>query len=353
MAKCIQPDYVKDFKCNGKFCNARCCRDWRIVIDEKTYDKFLQLDKDAKEKIISNIKWMHDPTEDVEVMTIKMRDNGHCSFLTDDCLCSIQKIHGEDFLTAICQSFPRVTYKLDEEIFQQSMTLTCPVAAEMILLSDEPIKFVEVDNVTARAILTLDENAPRNVEIFLKLQADAIKILQDRNLTINQRLKNFYELFGGKISEDVKFNLEKHSLTIVDIFNKMYKAGMNDSKKNDLSNNYTVYREIILTPIYENFSYIFENYLVNEFFMRCYPHACRGGELHNCKVFITGYRLLEFALVLAVISKSRLTLEDTANLIVSVNDMIDHTHGSMEAIINFAKSCDDEIFAATMLDSSF
>lgn len=350
MAKCIQPDYVKDFKCDGKFCNARCCRDWQIVVDEKTYDKFLQLDEYARQKIISSIKWMHDPTEDVDVMTIKLRDNGHCTFLTDYCLCSLQKSYGEDFLTAICQSYPRVTYKLDDKIFLQSMTLTCPVAAQMILLSEEPIKFLEVDTVTARAILTLNENAPRNVENFLKLQADAIKILQDRTLAINQRLKKFYELFGGKISNDVKFDLERHSLTIVDIFNKMYKAKMSDSKKADLSRSYTICRETILTPIYENFSYIFENYLVNEFFMRCYPHACRGGELHNCKVFITGYRLLEFALVLAVISKSRLTLEDTANLIVSVNDMIDHTHGSMETIIDFAKSCDDENFTSTMLE---
>ena len=50
-----------------------------------------------------------------------------------------------------------------------------------------------------------------NICEIVKLQMDAIKILQNRNLTINQRLKNFYKLLGGKFSSE--FNLENHTLT--------------------------------------------------------------------------------------------------------------------------------------------
>ena len=345
MAKCIQPDYVKNFKCDGKLCNARCCRDWRIVVDESTYEKFLPFDE-----ITKNIDWSHDPTHNVDVMTINLRDDGRCSFLDEDCLCSIQKKHGEDFLTAICQSFPRVTYKLDEETFQQSMTLTCPIAAQMILLAEDPITFTEVDNVTARAIIELNKHLPRSVKSFIRLQDDAIKILQDRTLTINQRLKNFYELFGGKIQNDVEFNLKEHSLTLVEIFNKMYVANLSVEKKADLRKSYELCREKILSAVNENFSNVLENYLVNEFFMRCYPVAFSGSELHNCKIFLASYRLIEFALVLTVISNPRLTLNDMANLILSVNDMLDHSHGGMDALIDFVKNCDDKTFASTILE---
>ena len=90
----------------------------------------MEIESADREEILKNIEWMRDPTEGVDVMTLKMRDDGICSFLDKDGLCSIQKKHGEDFLTAICQSFPRVTYKLTDDIFEQSMTLTCPVAAQ-------------------------------------------------------------------------------------------------------------------------------------------------------------------------------------------------------------------------------
>ena len=345
MAKCIQPDYVKNFKCDGKLCNARCCRDWRIVVDEETYNKLLQFDE-----ITKNIDWSHDPTHNVDVMTINLRDDGRCSFLDEDCLCSIQKKHGENFLTAICQSFPRVTYKLDDETFQQSMTLTCPLAAQMILLAEEPITFSEVDNVTARAVIELDKNLPRSVKSFLKLQRDAIEILQNRTLTINRRLKKFYELFGGKITNDVEFNLKNHSLTLVEIFNKMYGAKLNSTKKEDLRQSYELCREKILGAVYENFPHVLENYLVNEFFMRCYPVAFSGSELHNCKIFLASYRLIEFALVLTVISNPRLTLNDMANLILSVNDMLHHSHGGMDALIDFVKNCDAKTFSSTIME---
>ena len=345
--KCIQPDYVKNFKCDGKFCGCRCCRDWQIVVDEDAYKNFLTLND---EEILKNIEWKRDPTANIDVMTLKLHDDGLCSFLTDDGLCSIQKKYGEDFLTAICQSYPRVTYKLDENFFEQSMTLTCPIAAQMILLPFEPIKFVEVEGVKARAIISL-KKLSRNVEDFIKLQMDAIKILQNRTLTINRRLKNFYEMSGGKIFDDVEFNLAEHSLRIIDIFNKMYSANLDENKKNNLRGNYLRYRTKILGDVEKNFSNVLENYLVNEFFMRCYPNAFSGGDIVNARIFITGYRILEFALVLAVISKNKMTVGDMATLIISVNDMLDHSHGGMDALIDFAKSCDDKIFTATMLES--
>lgn len=349
MVRCIQPNYVKDFQCDGKICGCRCCRDWRIVLDDDAYKKFAELADADRAEILKNVEWMRDPTEGVDVMTLKMRNDGVCTFLDTDGLCSIQKKYGEDFLTAICQSFPRVTYKLDDEIFEQSMTLTCPVAAQMILLAAEPLSFSEVNTVTTRAVIGF-KNRLRNVEDFITVQRHAINILQDRNFSLNQRLKNFYTLFGGKIFPDVAFNLQNHSLTIVDIFNKTYGANLNPDKKENLRESYLFGREKILYEVRERFSDILENYLVNEFFMRCYPYAFSGGELINCRIFITSYRLLEFAVILTVIAKTRFSDEDMAALIISVNDMLDHSHGGMDAIIHFAKTCDDENFAANMLE---
>ena len=270
--KCIQPNYLKNFYCAGKKCGARCCRDWRIIVDEDTFEKYSALENSQQEEIFQHTDWVEDENENVDIMILKLREDGVCSWLDEtDCLCGLQKKYGEDFLTAICQSFPRVTYKLDENFFEQSMTLTCPLAANLILLPNEPITFSEVEKVTARAVIGFKKKISRPVEDFLKVQMQAIKILQDKNFTVNRRLKNLCEMFYEKNLPAVDFNFQLHCKTLTEIFIQTYGADLNSRKKSELSQNYFAYSKNILAQVYENFGNVIENYLVNGFFMRCYP----------------------------------------------------------------------------------
>lgn len=323
--KIYRPTYFKDFKCDGKACDSRCCRDWKIFLDEETRQKFLTLPDRAD--FFNHV--------DESAQAFKMQSSGACPFLDENFLCKLQLKHGEDFLPAICQSFPRVTYKLDEEIFIQAMTLTCPVAAILILLRGEPITFEFVEELKARTVLDLSGKIS-SAEKFLERQQTAIKILQRRDLSINERLKNLCEFFGEKISAD--FDEENHATTLVEIFGGMYDANLSAGKKNQLAATYRVNRKEILNQLRGNFSIVLENYLVNEFFMRCYPCAFKGDEKFNCRVFITVYRAIEFAAVLTTISRSRLMLEDFLELLCALNDKLDHGKGGMNAIKTFAAS---------------
>lgn len=347
--KCIQPNYIKNFQCDGKKCGARCCRDWRIVVDEDAYDKFSEFETETREEIFQHTEWVADETEGVDILVLKLREDGVCSLLGEDCLCKLQKNHGEEFLTAICQSFPRVTYKLDEEFFEQSMTLTCPLAAQLILLQDAPITFEEIENVTTRAIIGFKQKISRPVEEFLEIQMQAVKILQDKNFSINQRLKNLFEMFYKNNLPNAKFNLDRHAQILAEIFIETYGANLTHQKKKDLRKSYLVNRENILRQTYEKFGNVLENYLVNEFFMRCYPCTYSGGEFHNVKIFITAYRILEFSIVLTAIAKKNLSVEELIQIIYSVNDTLDHSQGGMDAIINFAASCNAENFMVQMV----
>ena len=349
--KCIQPNYLKNFYCDGKKCGARCCRDWRIIVDEDTFEKYSALENSQREEIFQHTDWVEDENENVDIMILKLREDGVCSWLDEtDCLCGLQKKYGEDFLTAICQSFPRVTYKLDENFFEQSMTLTCPLAANLILLPNEPITFSEVEKVTARAVIGFKKKISRPVEDFLKVQMQAIKILQDKNFTVNRRLKNLCEMFYEKNLPAVDFNFQLHCKTLTEIFIQTYGADLNSRKKSELSQNYFAYSENILAQVYENFGNVIENYLVNEFFMRCYPCAYSSGDFHNIKIFITAFRILEFSLVLSAIAKKNLSVDEIIKIIYSVNDMLDHSCGGMQEIINFSKNCSAENFAEQMLE---
>ena len=337
--KIFRPTYVGEFKCAGKVCNSRCCRDWRILVDEEARKKYLRLPAFEREKIFQHV--------DESAQVFKLQNSGACPFLDENFLCKLQLKHGEDYLPSICQSFPRVTYKLDEEIFLQSMTLTCPVAAILILLRGEPIDFEIVEELRARQVFDLTGRITV-AEKFLSRQQAAIKILQRRELSINRRLENLCEFFGEKYSAD--FDEENHTAALVEIFGQMYDAEFTDAKKFQLAETYRANRKNILAQLRGNFSTVLENYLVNEFVMRCYPCAFAGDERFNCRVFITTYRAIEFAAVLMTISRAQLTLEDFLEMLCSLSDKLDHSSGGMKAIKNFSALHDANIFYSTMIE---
>ena len=344
MTQVIRPTYVREFVCDGKFCGSRCCRDWRIALDEETRENFLRLPDDEREKFFQHV------TSDESAQFFQMKPSGACPFLGENFLCSLQLEHGEDFLPAICQSFPRVTYKLSDEIFLQAMTLTCPVTAIKILLNVNPITFEAVDELKSRQIFDFTKKLSIPVLKFLTAQRVAIEILQRRELSINRRLQILCEFFGEKSPVPVDFDAQSNAAALAEIFGETYDANLTVDKKNQLVDSYLVARENILIQLREKFSVVLENYLVNEFFMRCYPCAFVGDEKFNCRVFVTSFRAVEFAAVLTTISHGGLTVEDFLNLLCALNDKLDHSRGGMTAIKNFAELHDAEIFAALMLD---
>lgn len=342
--KVYRPTYVKNFHCDGKLCGSRCCRDWNVVLDETTRKKFLQLPEDDREEFFRHVTTLDDD------QVLQMTDSGACPFLGDDFLCKLQLKHGEDFLSAVCQSFPRVTYKIADEVFVQAMTLTCPVAATKILLRKRPIAFEVVDTVGARMVFDFTEKISKPVDEFLRGQRAAIKILKRRELSINERLRLLCEHFGEKISVPVNFDVESNATALAEIFSETYDADLTLDKKNQLVKIYLTAREKILPYLYENLSSVLENYLVNEFFMRLYPCAFPGGERFNIRVFVTAYRLVEFSVVLSTISRGQLEMEDFMEILCSLSDKLDHSRGGMDAIRTFAEDYDAEIFYMMMIE---
>jgi len=339
--KVFRPTYVKNFRCDGKLCDARCCHDWNVVVDDATREKYSELPAEAREEF-----FRHVTTLDGENV-LQMTPSGACPFLDENFLCRLQIKHGENFLAAVCQSYPRVTFKIADEIFLQAMTLTCPVAATEILFGGK-ISF-ETGELTARMVFDFTKKISMPAEKFLSEQRAGIEILQRRELPINERLRLLCEHFGEKISASVEFDAESNAAALVEIFDEMYDANLTVEKKSRLIETFLSVREEIL-PLLKSFEPIAENYLVNEFFMRLYPCAFPGGERFNVRVFVTAWRAIEFAVILTAVSKSRLTVEDFLELLCFISDKFDHSRGGMSAIKNFAELHDAEIFQALMMN---
>lgn len=183
----FQPEYVGKFKCDGAKCNAYCCRRrWAIFFDKGTVEQYSQ---HGLQEIVEHLQFVKERGDYI----LKPNEKGACPFLNKDNLCGIQLKHGEEFLSSTCATYPR--YNRDfGKFFERSLALSCPVAAEMILFEREPMKF-ELVRVSEKIhspggkigfapVLTAEGFAER----MLETQVAMISILQERMLTIDQRL---------------------------------------------------------------------------------------------------------------------------------------------------------------------
>ena len=199
----FQPEYVGKFKCNGAKCAARCCKNWNIFVDGEIYQRYSQL-PDAQE-IIKHIKTKG------ENYSIKLTEKLFCPFLTENNLCRLQRDYGEDFLSKTCATYPRYTYNFGK-FFERALVLTCPVAAEKVLFQEEPLKFefVEVPEKIhsngGKIAITKVKTDENLAKCMLETQVAMISILQERKLTITQRLimlgfflDKFDEMTAGKV----------------------------------------------------------------------------------------------------------------------------------------------------------
>ena len=344
----FQPQYVGEFICDGSKCKDNCCeRGWNIDADEATYQKYLQVNPQIAAQFEYN--------KDRGKYFLKKHP---CPFLTDKKLCRLQLEYGEDFLSRTCRGYPRVTFDFGK-FFERSLTLTCSLAAEKILFAEEPMKFelVEVsekihggDKIIINPVY-LDEKI---LEHMIEIQLAQISILQERTLTIDQRLivlgfflDKFQELVWSRTDNKTvlkliatykseKFLFEEISPLInsfvfdankfvnfimkligptISIWNSAEGKKFIDVFEKVLAIKPDKNNEIFLPAIAANlerladarrdfsnkYSTFLENYLVNELFYSFYPWRFRDQSItKNFALFLITYKIFELMMFSAV-----------------------------------------------------
>ena len=394
-----QPEYVSKFQCDGQKCNAYCCKHWNITIDKKTYKAYSHLKpKSAAKEIMINLK----KRENADDYLVRLNEKGNCPFLTEDNWCSIQKKYGEEFLSVTCTTYPRQTWDMGE-FYERSLTLTCPVVAEMVLLATEPLKFEtlevseKVHSNLGKIMILTNPLPPNQHEGFIMLQETMIGILQERTLTIDQRLlmlglfcdkldeslsssleltftkyipfykdTAFLQEQSSKIAPLVKFEPQNHIKIMMGILEKLYgeenkKSSPHDRRllaavvntlKIETDENYFVNvsklsdKYISLNEerqkFVQRFSTIFENYLVNELFFNLYPFRFSGTTIFNYGVFVTIYKMLELLTFSSSIEKSE--PYDEKDLISEIRfyiNRVDHGIGYVGKIAEYLEGKED------------
>lgn len=346
-ATLIYPKYVEYFKCDGQRCGAKCCRNWAVDIDEDTFKKYEQIesaDKEITSKIIYN--------ENRKGYIIQLKENGDCPFLTEENLCSIQKNHGENFLSMVCKTYPRHNVKIGDT-FEYSLSLTCPLVAELALSSDNAIMLKKI-KVADKSVGGITNKIPKDIQPhFPIMQLAATVILKEMDyLTIDQRLAvlgsfwlnvddliregradeietlakvfmspNFWEEYGATLFEEINFDYTKFLSVMFDCVIKnllpptskktsiilaeqmqvnVLKNFLMPKKDNseEISTELAASRFDEINHLRREFvakmDTAFSNYVVHEIFQNLYPFCVEGSIAHNFAVMVAVYKFIEW-----------------------------------------------------------
>lgn len=186
--KQFAPDYYDKFKCIAGACKHNCCIGWEIDIDEFTLDYYNSVEGEMGEKLKKNISLEGDAPH------FCLSENERCPFLNEKNLCDIISALGEDALCDICADHPRFrNYFSDRE--EIGLGLCCESAGKLILGSKEKTHLVCIYDDGEKESLTPEE------EIILKIREALFSIVQNREKTVDERIKDLLDFLSIKQKE--------------------------------------------------------------------------------------------------------------------------------------------------------
>ena len=189
-----QPPHYEAFRCLGADCEDTCCNGWRVMIDRRTYELYQNCpDPGLKPSLTSLITINSSSTDDDDYASITPTGT-QCPFLSEG-LCSIQQKLGEDYLSKLCATYPRVMNMVDG-VLERSLEESCPEAARLALLDPLPMEFDELqeDEGSGRlgSVSTLITSASRYPDKpyrhFHKIRKLVVSLLQNHSYPLSSRL---------------------------------------------------------------------------------------------------------------------------------------------------------------------
>lgn len=173
-----KPHYYEKFSCTADQCPDTCCAGWQIVIDENSLEKYSNVSGDFGIRLLNSIDWREGIFEQYDK---------RCSFLNSENLCDIYKELGAEALCDTCRLYPRHIEEF-ENLREFSLSLSCPVAAKMILECQEPVKFLEEQDEQEECEDDFEDFDFLLFDCLLEVREKLFSIVQNRTIPIEKRM---------------------------------------------------------------------------------------------------------------------------------------------------------------------
>lgn len=365
----FMPKYMLTFKCIGSECIDTCCAGWDINIDEDTYKKYTNCTGNLKDLVQGKFRENKNNEDYFNKGFMILKEENKCPFLNDSLLCDIHGDIGEENLCITCKRFPRV-YNIVDNIYEKSALPSCIEVCNLAFLNKDKMEFIECEEeidesaVEIRRIIDTEafEDTDSLLQYFWDIRVNSINIIQNRNFSIEERLsilKSFYNEIEGLHNEEdfdsIEELLEDYSEGKIDFqdlkkfnlpeSNEFYLSLLNDELINNIRsirlkqcvneykssiskiNDITKYinEETNLVKEIEKYSYIFENYLVNQTFKDLIPFN-KGESLSlSINMLINSYRIIKAYIIgIALSSEDEIDEKEIIRVIQSLSKDIEH-----------------------------
>ena len=207
-----KPHYYEKFSCTADQCPDTCCAGWQIVIDENSLEKYSNVSGDFGIRLLNSIDWGEGIFEQYEK---------RCSFLNSENLCDIYKELGAEALCDTCRLYPRHIEEF-ENLREFSLSLSCPIAAKMILECQEPVRFLEEQDEKEECEEDFEDFDFLLFDCLLEVREKLFSIVKNRAIPIEKRMycvlrtaKNFQdaldegELFERDFTGEIELCLQE------------------------------------------------------------------------------------------------------------------------------------------------
>ena len=139
----LRPTFADRFRCIGSDCEETCCQEWNVPIDQATYEKYQNLPDVPLSALIkasvSGPEEGAEPPKPSAYGKIRMNADNRCPMLSESNLCRVHSECGEDLLSHVCATYPRVLHYVGP-VEEKSLSLSCPEAARRVLLDPNLFK---------------------------------------------------------------------------------------------------------------------------------------------------------------------------------------------------------------------
>lgn len=346
LTKILKPTYLQHFKCIGGDCEDSCCIGWNIDIDKLTYRKYFRtnnsLMKDKFKKYLYKNEYCE--FEEVDYGKVKILKNKWCPFLNRDKLCDIYNNLGEEYLSNVCHSFPRI-YNVLNNTYELSLSMSCPEAVRMLFDDKKPITFVEENSVLDKHIIHSYVNLKDKhwngspIKNLKELREMSINTLQNRNLKIDKRLSLLGSNLEKKKQEDVPLNVTDVYRFQLNFFKYLISILNVDSEIDSqvfiqytqyckaISRSKDIYQKIldtIVNPFIEKNEYLFEHYLVNAVFQSNFPFNINQDQFDGYLILIVRFVFIKFYLSGLAFKNGKLTKEDIISMVQVHTKIVNH-----------------------------
>ncbi len=383
----LAPSYLSQFSCIGSACEDTCCAGWNVAIDKNTYKKYNKVHSDLKPSLDKHVKRNRQSNGADDYARIAMKSDGFCPLLNEQQLCSVQLKLGEEYLSNVCSTYPKVS-NIVNGVLEKSATLSCPEAARLALLNPDGIEFDETEellnvrNAIKNRLDTTVVNQDQLVNYFWEMRIFTIQTIQNRKYSLVERLI-FLGMFFQKVQQYIQTNdisqipqlianytvlleekglsetLEKiPSLTLIQmellkslidtrvsrgIRNQKYfdcygefLTGIQytkDATLEEISLRYQAVHDNYYLPFMKDHEYLLENYLVNYVFIHLFPLNFNNEIFEEYIMMIIHYALIKMHLIgMAGYHKENFGIEQIINLIYSFARTVEHSSSFLREV---------------------